>query len=257
VFVTGRFFISITNQEYVMTTATIGLTRQDWQQYTDENHQAWGILYERRMRELRHTASELFLQGAEAIGLNPDHVPDLEDINRRLAAMTGWQAVAVSGFLPAADFFACLAERRFPTTVTMRPLDSLDYIAEPDIFHDVFGHVPLHADLVFANFLQRFGEVATRAQTEEQTAWMARLFWFTVEFGLIREQDDIKVYGSGLISSAADGANALSERCTHRPFDLDAVIAQPFQIDTLQDQLFVIGSFGQLFDAVREMERRL
>jgi phenylalanine-4-hydroxylase len=240
-----------------MTTATIGLIQQDWAAYTEENHKAWGTLYERRMRELRRTGSELFLQGAEAIGLNPDHVPDLDDVNRRLAALTRWQAVPVSGFLPAANFFACLADRRFPTTVTVRPLDSLDYIAEPDIFHDVFGHVPLHADLVFANFLQRFGEVATRARNEEQTAWMARLFWFTVEFGLIREAKGIKLYGSGLISSAADGANALSERCTHRPFDLDAVIQQPFEIDRLQDQLFVIGSFGQLFDAVREMERRL
>ncbi|HET9439652.1 MAG TPA: phenylalanine 4-monooxygenase [Longimicrobiales bacterium] len=240
-----------------MMSSTMPAVTQQWQQYTEENHRAWTIMYERRMRSLRDTASELFLQGAAAIGLDARAVPDLHDVNRRLASLTGWQAVPVSGFLPAAEFFQSLAVRKFPTTITVRPLAKLDYVTEPDIFHDVFGHVPLHADPVFADFLQRFGQVAARARTEEQTAWMARLFWFSVEFGLIREQGSIKVYGSGLISSAADGANALGDACMHRPFDLDAVIAQPFEIDRLQDTLFVIDSFRQLFDAVREMERRL
>lgn len=240
-----------------MSTATIPIIEQHWERYTNDNHEAWGKLFDRRMKELERTGSELFLTGAEAVGLNRDHVPDLREVNSRLALMTGWEAVPVHGFIPAADFFACLAERKFPTTITIRSLDRLDYIPEPDIFHDVFGHVPLHADLVFANFLQRFGQVATRAHTEEQTNWMARLFWFTVEFGLIREGQRTKVYGSGLISSAADAANALGEKCTRRPFDLEDVIHQPFEIDHLQDTLFVTSSFGQLFDAVTEMERRL
>jgi phenylalanine-4-hydroxylase len=240
-----------------MSTALIPVIEQKWEEYTTDNHLAWGKLYEKRMRELQRTGSELFLTGAEAIGLNRDHVPDLTDVNARLAQRTGWEAIPVAGFIPAADFFGCLAERKFPTTITIRPLDRLDYIPEPDIFHDVFGHVPLHADLVFANFLQRFGQVATRARSEEATTWMARLFWFTVEFGLIRESHRVKVYGSGLISSAADGANALSDKCTRRPFDLDDVINQPFEIDHLQNTLFVTDSFGQLFDAVTEMERRL
>jgi phenylalanine-4-hydroxylase len=241
-----------------MSTATvIPFVEQRWAEYTEELHEAWGLLYEKRMRVLRRTGSELFLTGAELIGLNRDHVPDLEDVNRRLARLTGWRAVGVAGFIPAADFFACLAERRFPTTITMRPLSSLDYIPEPDIFHDVFGHVPLHADRVFANFLQRFGQVACQARSEEQITWMARLFWFTVEFGLIREPEGLKVYGSGLISSAADAANAVSHNCTRLPFELDAVINQPFDIDRLQDTLFVVTSFGQLFDAVREMQARL
>jgi phenylalanine-4-hydroxylase len=240
-----------------MSTVVIPFVEQRWSDYTDEQHEAWGILYEKRMRELRRTGSELFLHGAEWIGLNREHVPDLQDVNRRLSKLTGWQAVGVAGFIPASDFFACLADRRFPTTITIRPLTSLDYIPEPDIFHDVFGHVPLHADLVFANFLQRFGSVACRAVNEEQVTWMARLFWFTVEFGLIRERDGLKVYGSGLISSAADAANALSEKCMRLPFDLDNVINQPFDIDHLQDTLFVVSSFGQLFDAVQDMETRL
>jgi phenylalanine-4-hydroxylase len=141
--------------------------------------------------------------------------------------------------------------------VTVRPREQLDYLPEPDIFHDVFGHVPLHADVVFADFLQRFGAVASRATTEAGIEAMARLFWFTVEFGLVHEAGAVRVYGSGLISSAGDAANALSDRCDRRPFSLDAVISQPFEIDRLQDVLFVVESYDELFAAVSEAERRL
>jgi phenylalanine-4-hydroxylase len=233
------------------------LVEQDWARYTAEDHEVWGLLYAKRMRELETTGARLFLEGADAIGLDVQHVPDLKDVNRRLRARTGWQAIPVGGFIPAADFFTSLSERRFPTTITIRPKSQLDYLPEPDIFHDVFGHVPLHADPVFADFLQRFGAVAARARTKDETAMMARLFWFTVEFGLIDDGQGIKVYGSGLISSAADSANALSENCEKRPFTLDAVIGQPFDIDRLQDVLFVIDSFDLLFEAVSEMEHRM
>ncbi|HEX2078391.1 MAG TPA: phenylalanine 4-monooxygenase [Longimicrobium sp.] len=232
-------------------------TRQDWYAYTGEDHEVWNILYERRMAELRRNGSRVFLRGAEAIGLRPDQVPDLDEVNRRLSPRTGWNAVPVKGFIPARDFFRCLAERRFPTTVIVRPRSQLDYLPEPDIFHDVFGHVPLHADAVFADFLQGFGIVAARARTEEALTQMARLFWFTVEFGLIREEGQVKVYGSGLISSVGDAANALGPDCDRRPFSLDAVLAQPFEIDRFQDVLFVVDSFEQLFAAVEEAKQRI
>jgi phenylalanine-4-hydroxylase len=232
-------------------------TRQDWSSYTAENHTAWSLLFDRRMRELRRNGCRLFLDGAQAIGLQPDVVPDLEVVNRRLDTLTGWNAVPVSGFIPAPDFFACLSRRRFPTTITVRPLEQLDYLPEPDIFHDVFGHVPLHADPTFGAFLQHFGAVASRARSEVETTQMARLFWFSVEFGLVREAGEVKVYGSGLISSHADAANALSDACDRRPFVLEDVIAQEFAIDRIQDVLFVVDDFQQLFDAVREMERRI
>ncbi|HSD30876.1 MAG TPA: phenylalanine 4-monooxygenase [Gemmatimonadales bacterium] len=234
-----------------------GFTRQDWAAYTEEDHAVWGLLYERRMATLRHTGSRLFLEGAQWIGLRPDRVPDLTDVNARLAARTGWSAVPVTGFLPAREFFGCLALRRFPTTVTVRPRSKLDYLPEPDIFHDVFGHVPLHAHPVFADFLQRFGRAASAAVTDEHVEAMARLFWFTVEFGLIREESETRVYGSGLISSHGDAANALGPDCDRRPFTLDAVLAQPFEIDHFQEVLFTIDSFEQLFAAVAEAERRL
>lgn len=234
-----------------------GFTRQDWAAYTPEDHAVWGILYERRMKTLRQTGSRLFLEGAQWIGLRPDRVPDLADVNARLAARTGWAAVPVTGFLPAREFFGCLAQRRFPTTITVRPRSQLDYLPEPDIFHDVFGHVPLHAHPVFADFLQRFGRAASAAANDAQVEAMARLFWFTVEFGLIREGAETKVYGSGLISSHGDAANALGPDCERRPFALDAVLAQPFEIDHFQQVLFTIDSFEQLFAAVAEAEQRL
>jgi phenylalanine-4-hydroxylase len=232
-------------------------TRQEWSSYTPEHHAVWSLLFARRMERLVHTGSRLFLEGAERIGLQPDRVPDLADVNRRLRDRTGWAAIPVTGFLPAGEFFACLAQRRFPTTVRVRPRDQLDYLPEPDIFHDVFGHVPLHADPVFADFLHRFGQVASRARTEAEVQTLARVFWFTVEFGLIRESGELKLYGSGLISSHGDAANALGPTCERRPFSLDAVTTQPFVIDRLQDVLFVVDSFEQLFAAVLSLEHQL
>jgi phenylalanine-4-hydroxylase len=229
---------------------------QAYDAYTDENHAVWKILYERRMETLRETGSQVFLEGSERIGLSPDRVPDLSDVNLRLGRRTGWAAVPVAGFIPAAEFFRCLSRRRFPTTITVRPRAQLDYLPEPDIFHDVFGHVPLHSDPVFADFLQRFGALASASETQAEVTQMARLFWFTVEFGLIRERGATRIYGSGLISSHGDAANALGDRCRRLPFDLDAVLAQPFEIDHFQDVLFEIESFDQLFAAVETIDRR-
>ncbi len=219
------------------------LVEQQYGSYGAEAHDVWRLLYERRMETLRDTGSAVFLDGIERIGLAADRVPDLADVNRRLAARTGWSAVGVGGFIPAAQFFRCLSRRLFPTTLIVRSRAQLDYLPEPDIFHDVFGHVPLHSDPVFADFLQQFGALAAAATSEAETTAMARLFWFTVEFGLIRESGRVKIYGSGLISSQGDAANALSDRCERRPFELDAVLSQPFEIDHFQDVLFVIDSF--------------
>lgn len=230
---------------------------QRWSEYTDENHAVWATLYERRMQDLRENGSAVYLKGAERIGLCPDCVPDLTVVNEKLREITQWQAVPVSGFLPAPEFFRCLSARMFPTTVTIRPREQLDYLPEPDIFHDVFGHVPLHASPAFADYLQRFGQIACRAEREEQIQGMARLFWFTVEFGLVKEAGKVKAYGSGLISSHADCAHALGPDCERRPFSVDAVLEQSFEIDHVQDVLFVIDTFGLLFHAAQEAAERL
>ena len=216
--------------------------------YSAEENAVWAALYRRRVSTLRTTACRELLDGMDAIGLISDRVPMLSEVNTRLARLTGWSAVPVTGFLPADMFFALLAERRFPVTVNVRRMEELDYTPAPDIFHDVFGHLPLHSHKVFGQFLQRFGQVAARAATDSQREAMRRVFWFTVEFGLVREGDVPKIYGSGLVSSAGDAANALGDGCVRHVFDLERVVQQAFDIDRLQDTLFVLDSLDQLFD---------
>ena len=226
---------------------------QRWNEYTESEHEVWRCLYRRRIGELERQASRVFLEGLAAIGLDRHAIPDLGQVNVRLSARTGWMADPVGGFLPAAAFFESLARRRFPTTVTIRSPENLDYTPEPDIFHDVFGHVPLHADPDFADFLARFGALAAVARDEDTSTRMARLFWYTVEFGLIRERGQLRVYGSGLISSSADAANALSDNVDLRRFDLEQVMSQPFEIDRLQPILFWIEDFGELASALSSL----
>lgn len=247
---------------------------QQYAAYDEEAHAVWSILYARRMVALERTASRLFLEGAERIGLSPDRVPDLHDVNRRLNATTGWNAVGVDGFIPAAQFFRCLEHRRFPTTLTVRPRAQLDYLPEPDIFHDVFGHVPLHANRVFADFLQTYGKAALMCDDPYHIERLGRLFWFTVEFGLIKEDGKVKVYGSGLVSSHGESRYSLegkweaggkpgAEPCSKRevaewrPFDLDRVCETPFEIDHYQPIYYVLESFEQLRDAMNDYAERV
>lgn len=224
---------------------------QNYDAYTDENHEVWGYLFEKRMVQLVDFGSTVFLEGAKAINLNKDRVPDLREVNRRLNDLTGWSSHGVPGYIPAKAFFAFLAQRQFPTTVTVRPKSSMDYLPEPDIIHDVFGHVPLHTDPVFADFLQTYGKAALYTHSDEHTKRLARLFWFTVEFGLIQEDGKTKLYGSGLISSEGEGHHALeSSEVDRRPFDLETVCNTDFEIDHYQPILYVLDSFEQLRDAM-------
>lgn len=231
---------------------------QYYDRYSQENHDVWGTLFRRRMESLAEQASDVFLAGLRAINLVPERVPKLADINSRLKPLTGWSSHAVPGYLPAKAFFACLARRQFPTTITIRPKRLMDYLPEPDIFHDVFGHVPLHADPVFAEFLQTYGRAALETDDPYHIERLARLFWFTVEFGLIHEGGRIKLYGSGLISSIGESPHALhSPDVDRRPFDMDLVCDTPFEIDHYQPILYVLDSFEQLRDAMNRYADRL
>ena len=224
---------------------------QHYEGYTADDQFVWQELYRRQADHLAENASRVWLGGAKAIGLGPDAIPDLRVINTNLKRLTGWQSRAVPGYVAARPFFACLSRREFPTTVVIRPKDRIDYLPEPDIFHDVFGHVPLHADPAFADFLQEYGSAALVADAEH-TERLARLFWFTVEFGLIREEGRLKVYGAGLISSPGESRHCLrSPEVDRRPFDLDVVCETTFEIDHYQPLLFVLDSFEQLRDAMR------
>lgn len=230
---------------------------QDYARYTAENHAVWKLLYERRIAELEAQASQVYLDGLRTLEIYADRVPQLSDINARLGPVTGWTSRAVPGYIPADEFFACLARRDFPTTITVRPREQLDYLPEPDIFHDVFGHVPMHANKVFGDFLQGYGEAALNCGGEPRLTELQRLFWFTVEFGLIREAGRLKLYGSGLISSPGEGRHCLESPAVERvDFELERVIAQPFEIDHFQPILFVIDSYEQLYEALTDYRRR-
>ena len=241
-----------------ITKAYIG---QNYGGYTAENQETWRVLYDRQMAYLANNASEVYLSGARSINLVRDHIPYLEgpqSVNTFLMPLTGWQSKAVPGYLPAKAFFACLARREFPTTIVIRSRESIDYLPEPDIFHDIFGHVPLHADPTFADFLQTYGKAAVSTDDPHHTERLARLFWFTVEFGLIREGGRNRLYGSGLISSPGESAHALdSKDVDRRPVDLETVCNTSFEIDHYQPILYVLESFDQLRDAMNTYAQRL
>jgi phenylalanine-4-hydroxylase len=256
-----------------LTVAQPFLIQQKWDGYTEEQHAVWAELVRRRMPQLREHAAEEYLNGFEQIGLREDTIPNLAEVNKRLAPRTGWNATPVSGFLPPDAFFEMLAARQFPTTTYIRCRESMDYTPEPDIFHDVFGHVPMHAHPVFADFLQHYGRVCARLMHDkDKLEQMGRLFWFTVEFGVIRQEGKIKLYGSGLISSHGEGTHVI-EGQPHpalptagapglrgpeiRDFNLDQVLAQKFLVSEEQKVLYAVESFEEIYEAAQEAERRL
>lgn len=235
------------------------LIEQDWAAYTPEQHAIWKELVTRRMPQLEEHACSAYLEGFELIGLQEDQLPQLKKVSARLQPRTGWNSTAVSGFLPADAFFEMLAARKFPTTTWIRSRDAMEYTPEPDIFHDVFGHVPMHAHPVFADFLEQYGKVCAGLKSAEALERMGRLFWFTVEFGVIHEAGKIKVYGSGLISSHGE--------CTHvvergagleiREFDLEQVLETAVDVSKMQPVLYAIESFEQIYEAAKEAESRV
>lgn len=231
---------------------------QRYDGYSEENQETWRVLFDRQMEYLATNSSNVYLAGAEVIKLRREAIPDLNIINQNLWPKTRWQSKAVPGYLPAKAFFACLARREFPTTIVIRPKSSIDYLPEPDIFHDIFGHVPLHADPIFADFLQTYGQAALQTDDEFHTERLARLFWFTVEFGLIHEDGRTKIYGSGLISSPGESKHSLtSPEVDRRPFELETVCETAFEIDHYQPILYVLESFEQLRDAMNSYATRL
>ncbi|HEX3437940.1 MAG TPA: phenylalanine 4-monooxygenase [Pseudacidobacterium sp.] len=234
------------------------LIQQDWNAYTPEQHSVWTELVRRRMPQLEEHACTEYLDGFHQIGLREDSIPNLAEVNKRLGPRTGWNATPVSGFLPPDAFFEMLAARQFPTTTYLRSRESIEYTPEPDIFHDVFGHVPMHAHPVFADFLQQYGRVcANLMHDKDKLERMGRLFWFTVEFGVIRQKGKIKLYGSGLISSHGESTHVINSGPEIRDFNLDQVMDQQFLVSEMQKVLYAVESFDQIYEAAQEAERRL
>ena len=223
---------------------------QRWDAYTAEEHGVWRTLFHRQAEILKGRAVQEFIDDIHDLGMPSEEIPDFRKLNDVLSATTGWTIVAVPGLVPDAVFFDHLANRRFPSTCFIRRPDQLDYLQEPDIFHDVFGHVPLLMNPVFADYMQAYGKGGLKALGLDALHHLARLYWYTVEFGLIRTPDGLRIYGSGIVSSKGESVYSLEDPAPNRiGFDLMRVMRTNYRIDDFQETYFVIDSFEQLFEA--------
>ena len=220
---------------------------QDWAHFTREEHAVWDTLFERQAKLLPGRASNAYLRGLDVLKLSKPGIPDFEELSERLMKLTGWQVVAVPGLVPDDVFFDHMANRRFVAGNFIRRPDQLDYLQEPDVFHDVFGHVPMLADPVFADYLAAYGRGGQRALGLDALKYLGRLYWYTVEFGLIAEPEGLRIYGSGIVSSFAESRFALDDPSPNRiAFDLKRVMRTEYRIDDFQQNYFVVPSFEEL-----------
>jgi phenylalanine-4-hydroxylase len=243
----------LTDKGYVpvYTTAVVD---QPWSNYSSTDHAVWAQLFERQQQILVGRASDEFLRTQRDMGMTPDRIPKFDELNKLLRKATGWELVGVEGLLPELTFFDHLAHRRFPVTWWIRKPDQLDYLAEPDLFHDLFGHVPLLMNPVFADYMAAYGCGGVKAHGigPEALVNLTRLYWYTVEFGLIRQPDGLRIYGSGIVSSKGESIYSVESPAPNRiGFDLERVMRTRYRIDTFQKTYFVIDSYEQLIEATQ------
>ncbi len=228
---------------------------QNWSHFSSAEHDLWDHLFARQSNMLPGRAADAFLRGLDVLKLSQPGIPDYRELNARLNAATGWQVVAVPGLVPDAIFFDHLAHRRFPAGNFIRHADQIDYLQEPDVFHDIFGHVPMLADPVFADYMQAYGKGGLRSLGFGALHKLARLYWYTVEFGLIKEAGETRIYGAGIVSSFGESVYALDDPAPARlEFDLIEVMRTPYRIDDFQDRYFVIPSLEHLLQMTLETD---
>lgn len=228
---------------------------QGWADYTADEHAMWDRLFARQSQMLPGRASEAFLKGLDVLRLSKPGIPDFDELSERLTKATGWRVVAVPGLVPDDVFFRHLANRTFVAGRFIRRPDQMDYLQEPDVFHDVFGHVPLLADPVFADYMQAYGEGGLKSLGLGALRRLARLYWYTVEFGLVREAGGLRIYGAGIVSSYGESVFALDDPSPNRVgFDIGRVMRTPYRIDDYQQTYFVIESFEDLLRQTLEAD---
>ena len=224
--------------------------RQEYDRYTEADFTVWKMLFERQMIVLPDVAAPEYLAGIEKIGFSAEKIPDFREVNERLLDLTGWQLTAVPGIIDNPDFFRLLVQKKFPASTWLRKPEALDYLPEPDMFHDVFGHVPLLTDPHFCSFYETIGALGTAHIAEERlVSMLSSIYWFTVEFGLIHTQNGKKIYGAGILSSHGETEFSLSNIPEHFPFDAEVIMNTPYQNDRIQNSYFVIDSFSQLLNS--------
>jgi phenylalanine-4-hydroxylase len=233
---------------------TTAVVEQPWDTYTGIDHTTWATLFKRQREILVGRAAREFIENQQKFGMTPDAIPKFDDLNRVLRKATGWELIGVEGLLPELTFFDHLANRRFPVTWWIRKPEQIDYISEPDLFHDLFGHVPLLLNPIFADYMQAYGCGGVKAHGIGPQALvnLTRLYWYTVEFGLIRQDDGLRIYGSGIVSSKGESIHCLESAAPNRlGFDLKRIMRTRYRIDTYQKTYFVIDSYEQLMEATR------
>jgi len=225
---------------------------QGWDQYMPEQHLVWKTLFERQSKLLPGRACDEFVSGMKNLPIGPDQIPDFRRLSDVLMQCTGWQIVAVPGLVPDEVFFEHLANRRFPAGQFIRKPHELDYLEEPDVFHDVFGHVPMLMNPAIADYVQAYGQGGLRAQKLGVLDKLARVYWYTVEFGLVQQNDGLRIYGAGIASSFTESVFALDDVSPHRiGFELDRVMRTQYRINDFQESYFVIESLDQLLELAR------
>jgi len=220
---------------------------QGWENYTAQEHAVWKTLFERQTKLLPGRACDAFVDGMRQLPIGPDQIPDFRRLSEVLMRQTGWQIIAVPGLVPDEEFFDHLANRRFPAGNFIRKANELDYLEEPDVFHDVFGHVPMLMNPVIADFVQAYGVGGLRAQQLGVLSNLARVYWYTVEFGLVQQKDGLRIYGSGIASSFTESVFALEDASPNRiGFALERVMRTNYRIDDFQEVYFVLDRLDDL-----------
>ncbi|GAB3253355.1 hypothetical protein GCM10027347_13100 [Larkinella harenae] len=233
---------------------------QTYHTYTSDDQAVWRLLFERQMKQLPGKASQEYLAGIDKVGFVADRIPDFErDLNPRLQRLTHWRVSAVPGLISNRDFFELMANRNFPATTWLRKRQQLDYLQEPDMFHDTFGHVPMLSNQAFCDFLAALSRIAlAHVDHPEAIEMISRLYWYTVEFGLIQEPQGLRIYGGGILSSPGETIYSLSSQLPERiPYNVEKLLQTPYVIDHYQNRYFVIDSYEQLYHSIPEIEEKL
>lgn len=226
------------------------IIEQGWDRYTKDDHETWRTLFERQQQTLKGRVCSEYLDGLNTLGITGDGVPDFEKMNKSLRKATGWEVVAVPGLIPSRPFFQMLANRQFPSGNFIRTQEQLDYLEEPDIFHDVFGHVPLLTNPAYADYMNQYGKIGLDAINNKGVKYLARLNWYTIEFGLIRKPEGIQIYGAGIVSSYGESKYVVEDKsANYLQFDMERVLRTGYYIDDYQASYFVVDSFEKLFEA--------
>jgi phenylalanine-4-hydroxylase len=236
------------------------LLKQAYENYTKHDQDVWKLLFDRQIKQLPDLASEAYIEGIELAGLTSERIPNFTaELNPGLLEITGWEVVVVPGLIPVEDFFKLMANRKFPSSTWLRTEKQLDYLEEPDMFHDTFGHVPLLTNQAFCDFLAKLSRIALKyIDNEEAVLQLQRLYWYTVEFGLIRENGKVKIYGGGILSSSGESQYSLFSDVPKRlDYDVLTIMETVVKIDEFQKQYFVIESYEQLYNSLPEVEEVL